>query len=218
MTVVTPAHLNHYMNSPEWTEEQKMAVGFILRGLESELSGHLSGANITPRQMHEVAPVLSSGLVATRQPVFTVLQVDGVAVDDDNPLQLPWVHTEHRLRHTRSPSTSYGLLTLPSASTAWGEANIPRVDAVGQVTVTYMGGWGINPTVEGVDNPALIDTSALFLAILKKAKAVTNNRFDDRIGTSSGAENENVVRPERENWNKDELAALGIFRNIGAHR
>lgn len=218
MSLVTPERLNDYMNSPEWTNAQLRAVRDILRGVQGQLEGCLSGAWLTPRQCFEVAPILRSGLVATRQPVFTVLQVDSVTVDSGNPLQTPWVHTEHRLRNIATGAVSPTLLALPSTPSAWGAANVPHVESVGQVSILYLGGWGENPTAEGVFNPALRDTSALILAILKKAKAITNNRFDDRIGTSGGAESENVVRPERETWTADELAPLGIFRNIGAHR
>lgn len=217
MTLVDSKRLNRFMNSPKWTEEQQMTVADILAGVQGELIGHLSGANLVPRKMFETAPILTSGLVATRQPVHTVLAVDGVTVDQAHPLASPWVHTEHRLRHTAINAAPTGLLTLPASSGAWGSANIGRVENAGQVTVQYLGGWGENPKNEVFDD-ALIDTSALVHAILKKARAVTNNRFDDRIGTSGGAENENVVRPERETWSKEELAPLGIFRNLGAYR
>lgn len=219
MTLVTPKRLNNYMNSPMWTPEQEDAVGDILRGVESQLEGLLSGANLTPRQVYEVAPILPSGLLATRQPVFSVLKIDGVTVDSGNPLQLPWVHTEHRLRHTTPGGYPSGVLALPSATLdAWGSGNVSRVENAGRATVLYMGGWGENPSADGTFNAALRDTSALVLAILAKAKAIVNNRFDDRIGTSSGADNENVVRPERETWTGDDLLPLGVFRTIGAYR
>lgn len=214
MTLVTAERLNNYMNCPEWNEEQRMAVADILRGVEGQLIGCLSNAYLTPRQMREVAPILPSGLLATRQPVFSVQQIDGVTVDSEHPLQLPWIHSEHYLRTTAVTPSASGLLTLPSyPSDTWGGGNLPRVENIGQATVTYLGGWGDDP-----DNPAHIDTSALVLAILNKARAITNNRFDDRIGTSSGADNENIVRPERETWSAEELKPLGIFRNIGAYR
>lgn len=213
MTLVTPERLNNYMNSPKWTVAQQEAVLDILDGIEGELEGHLSGAYLSPREMYEVAPILPSGLLSTRQPVYAVLSVDDVTVDDTHPLQLPWVHTEHRLRHTSIGSVPSGLLTLPSTSSAWGSGNVARVENAGQATVRYLGGWGPYRPISA----ARIPTRALEFAILKKAKAVTNNRFDDTIGVS-GTDNENVNRPERETWNADELAPLGVFRNIGAYR
>jgi hypothetical protein len=213
VTLVTPERLNNYMSSPQWTEEQKEAVLDILDGVEAELEGELSGAYLTPREMFEVAPILPSGLLATRQPVYSVLSVDGVDVDDTHPLQLPWVHTEHRLRHTATTGVPPGVLTLPSTSDAWGSANVPRVENAGQATVRYLGGWGPYRPISA----ARIPTSALEFAILKKARAITNNRFDDTIGVN-GTDNENVNRPERESWTDAELKPLGIFRNIGAYR
>lgn len=203
MTLVTPQRLNNYMNSPRWTEEQREAVADILDGVEGELEGCLSGAYLTPRLMFETAPILTSGLLATRQPVVSVLDIDGVTVDEAHPLQLPWVLTEHRLRNTSVTGYPPGILTLPSTSDAWGAANISRVENVGQATVRYMGGWGAEP--------------ALIRAILKKSASITRNRFDDSIAVN-GTDNENASRPERETWTADELKPLGIFRNIGAHR
>jgi len=203
VTILTPKRLNDYMSSPVWTVEQKDAIADILDGIEGELEGHLSQAYITPREMYEVAPILKSGLLATRQPVHTVLSVDGTVVDAGHPLQLPWVHTEYRLRHTAITGYPPGVLTLPSASDAWGSANIARVENAGQATVRYMGGWG--------------DERTLVRAMLKKAAAIARNRFDDTI-TVNGTDNENAPRPERETWTADELAPLGIFRNIGAYR
>lgn len=217
MSLVTLERLHRYMNSPEWTEEQKDAIGDILRGVQGQLEGCLSGANLVPRQMYEVAPILPSGLLATRQPVFSVQKIDSVVVDGTHPLQLPWVHTEHRLRHTSPAGYLSGVLALPSTTDAWGAASVPRVENVGRATVLYMGGWGENPAADGTDNPALCDTSALVLAILAKAKAIVRNRFDDSI-VINGTDNENAPRLERETWSKEELAPLGIFRNIGARR
>lgn len=202
-TLVTPERLNNYMNSPRWTEEQQEAVVDILEGVEGELEGCLSGAYLTPREMYEVAPILTSGLLATRQPVYAVLAIDGVTVDSGHPLELPWVLTEHRLRNTAVTGYPPGVLTLPSTSDSWGSANVPRVENVGQATVRYMGGWG--------------PERALIRSILKKSASITRNRFDDSIAVN-GTDNENASRPERETWSADELKPLGIFRNLGAYR
>ncbi len=155
MTLVTPQRLNDYMNSPEWTQEQQNAVRDILAGLEGELEGHLSGAYLTPRQVFETAPILRSGMLHTRQPVFSVSQIDGVTVDEAHPLQLPWVLTEHRLRNTATGQPSYGVLTLPSSLTgAWGATRGGRVDSHGQATVLYMGGWGaVRAGISGTPRP-----------------------------------------------------------------
>lgn len=218
MSLVSPEELGEYMNSPQWTPAQIRTVRLVLSGVQSQLEGCLSGARLTPRESFEVAPILPSGLVATRQPVFRVLAIDGTDITEDDPLAQPWVHTEHRLRNTAVGAPDTGLLVLPSGYGAWGAANVPRVENAGQVTVRYLGGWGRNPSADGTFDPALLDTSLLVLAVLAKAKAIVNNRFDDRIGTSSGADNEVIVRPEREVWTADELKPLGIFRNIGAKR
>jgi len=77
------------------------------------------------------------------------------------------------------------------------------VENIGQATVRYMGGWG--------------PERALTRAILKKSASITRNRFDDSIAVN-GTDNENASRPERETWSKEELAPLGIFRNLGAYR
>lgn len=213
MTLVTPERLNNYMNSPKWTPEQQDAVLDILDGVEGELEGKLSGAYLTPREMFEVAPILTSGLLATRQPVYAVFSIDDVTVDDTHPLPSPWVHTEHRLRSTAVTGVSPTLLTLPSTSDPWGQANIPRVENAGRAAVRYLGGWGPYRPISA----ARIPTRALEFAILKKAKAITSNRFDDTISVN-GTDNENANRPERESWSDDELKPLGIFRNIGAYR
>lgn len=203
MTILTPERLNNFMNSPMWTPEQEDAVADIIDGVEGNLEGSLSGAYITPRQMFEVAPILPSGLLATRQPVHTVQEINGVAVDEDNPLASPWVLTENRLRRTDIGLPPTGLLVLPTSSGAWGQGNIRRVENIGQATVRYMGGWG--------------DERALVLAMLQKCAAIVNNRFNDTIAVN-GTDNENTPRPQRETWSKDELTPLGIFRNIGAKR
>lgn len=203
MTILTPEQLNGFMNSPRWTSEQERAIGYIIAGVEGNLEGSLSGAYITPRQMFEVAPILPSGLLATRQPVAVAQVVDGVTVDDEHPLALPWVLTEHRLRRTDVLSAPSNLLTLPSSTSAWGQGNIPRVENIGQATVQYLGGWN--------DEPALV------LAMLNKCAAIVRNRYDDTIAIN-GTDNENVPRRERETWSDDELAPLGVYRNIGAYR
>lgn len=203
MTILTLKDLNHFMNSPRWTTEQEMTITRIIAGVESSLEGSLSGAYITPRQMFEVAPILRSGLLATRQPVASVQEIDGVTVDETHPLASPWILTEHRLRRTDTLTPPSGLLTLPSLSSAWGTGNLPSVENVGQATVKYMGGWGDDP--------------ALALAMLNKCAAITNNRYSDAI-VVNGTDSENAPRPQRETWSKDELEPLGIYRNIGAKR
>lgn len=203
MPIITPKRLSHFMNSPRWTEEQQEAIADVIAGVEGNLEGSLSGAYITPRQMFEVAPILPSGMLATSQPVTSVQVIDGVTVDTGHPLAAPWVLTEHRLRRTDVLSAPSGLLTLPTDSGAWGQGNIARVENIGQAAVQYMGGWN--------------DEAALVLAILNKCAAIARNRFDDSI-TINGTDNENVPRRERETWSADELAPLGVYRNIGAYR
>lgn len=205
MAIITVPQLNRFMSSPQWTEEQQLAALDVIEGVEGKLEGALFQAYITPRAMAEVAPILRSGLVATAQPVFSVSKVDGVVVDSGHPLLSPWVHTEHRLRHLSPPLPApsgygYGFGVTP---TAWGGANVPYVDAVGQVEVFYQGGWG--------------DLPALRLAILTKSQALMLNRHDDSItARNMNAERAPYVVPEE--WTEVELKPLGIFRNLTAAR
>jgi hypothetical protein len=203
MTILTLERVNDFMDGPSWTEKQKNAVRDIIDGVEGNLEGSLSGAYITPRQMFEVAPILRSGMLATRQPVASVQEIDGVVVDEDNPLASPWILTENRLRRTDVLAPPSGLLVLPSTPSAWGQGNISSVEHVGQATVKYMGGWN--------------NERAIVLAMLNKCAAIVRNRFDDTI-VADGNDSANAPRPQRETWSKEELAPLGIYRNLGAKR
>lgn len=204
MTILTTGRLNRFMNSPEWTEDQKLAAEDVVAGVERTLEDALFGAYITPRLMSEVAPVLRSGLVATRQVVKSVSHIDGVAIelDADTPLAYPWTLTEHRLRRMGSPTPalSFG---VGGSTTAWGGSTVPYTDAVGEVEVVYMGGWD--------------DDAGLVLAMLKKSQSIMMNRFDDAIrARNMDAERSQVTFSE--DWTEDELATLGTYRNLTARR
>lgn len=202
MTILTVSRLNRYMNSPEWTEDQKLAAEDVVAGVESRLEDGLYGAYITPRTMVETAPILRSGLVATRQVVHSVTMVDGVTVDDAHPLAYPWVLSEHRLRRIGSPQP----LTYPPfglAPSSWGRDTVPHTDAIGQVDLVYQGGWG--------DDPGVV------LALLNKAQSIMLNRFDDSIrARNMDAERSQMVFSE--DWTEAELKSLGTYRNLTARR
>lgn len=200
VSIVTAKRLNDYMSSPEWTPEQTTAVQDVLDGLERELESALYGAWITPRRITEVAPILRSGLVATTQVVHTLHRIGDVVVDDAHPPVLPWVLRDHRLR-TLSPGSPPASFTLGEAA-GWGSGRADTVDSVGRVVVDYDGGWGEDP--------------ALVLAILRKAANWANNWTEDsiRITDTDGA----TPPPMTEEWTADELAALGVYRNLTAVR
>lgn len=201
MTILTVPRLNRYMNSPEWTEDQKLAAEDIVAGVESRLEDALFGAYITPRTMVETAPILRSGLVATRQVVHSVTVVDGVTIDEGHPLAYPWVLSEHRLRRIGALPVSYPSFSLTPAS--WGGDTVPYTDAIGQVDLVYQGGWS--------DDPGLV------LALLNKAQSIMLNRFDDSIrARNMDAERAPVTFSEE--WTKDELDSLGTYRNLTARR
>jgi hypothetical protein len=202
MTILTVPRLNRFMNSPEWTEDQKLAAQDVIAGVESRLEDGLYGAYITPRTMVEVAPILRSGLVATRQVVHSVGVVDGVTVDEDHPLALPWILSEHRLRRIGSPQpVSYPSFGVTPSS--WGGDTVPYTDAVGQVELVYQGGWN--------DDPGIV------LALLNKSQSIMLNRFDDSIrARNMDAERSQVVFSEE--WTEDELKSLGTYRNLTARR
>jgi hypothetical protein len=214
--IVDVKRLNKYMSSPQWTQDQQDAAADVLAGLESTLEAALHDVFITPRPRVEQAPILESGLVATRQPVAWVVAIDGVAASvteipkgvrpgEGQDLPMPWTLTEHRLRRIGSPGfglTGYSTL-FPPDPTAWG---IPagRVNgAVGTVTLSYLAGWG--------------DVPALRKAILDKARAIMWNTHDDTavMRNTDGAKPPPVPS---EDWTDTELAKLDVFRNLSAWR
>jgi hypothetical protein len=209
--IVGVERLNKYMSSPQWTASQQDAAADVLAGLESTLESALSGAFITPRPRVEQAPVLESGLVATRQLVAWVTSLDGVATDDPEPpegaapgegQELPgtWTLTEHRLRRIGRPA--YSALTL-AEPTAWGVPASRVGGATSTVTIGYLAGWGNVP--------------ALAKAILDKARAIMWNTHDDTavMRNTDGAKAPPVPS---EDWTDAEIAKLGIYRNLSAWR
>lgn len=202
MGVVTAERLNDFMSSPEWTVEQRDAVQDVLDGLESSLESSLFGAWITPRPTAEVASILRSGLVATRQPVHTVKKVDGVVVDADHPLAAPWVVSGNRLRNLLTGVSAPALAFDLSAPNMWPASRPSSGSVIGHVTVEYDGGWGADP--------------ALVLAILRKARNWARNWLEDTVRIRD-ADSEQAP-PLLEEWTEPELKALGRYRNLTAVR
>lgn len=199
MGVVTPQRLNKSMGSPEWSADQIDAVTDVLNGLESNLENALFGAWITPRATAEVAPILDSGLVATRQPVHAITKIDGVVVDTEHPLAAPWTLERHRLR-TASAGVSAFVLgpVTPLDPLPWGSARVGGTSSIGQVVLEYSGGWG--------DEPAIV------LAILRKARNWALNWLDGSAHVRDATAEQDPMLSEI--WTEAELKPLGTFRNL----
>lgn len=199
MALITVQELNDWMSNPEWTPGQRRTAGVILDGVERGLEKALYNSYITPRVLSEVAPILDSGLVGTRQPVSAVQEINGVTVDETHPLAFPWVIVDYRLRHA-DPVT---FVPNTAPYTAWGVAAVPHYRARGQVQVTYRGGWGEEP--------------ALVLAMLRKAQTLMGNRFDDSV-LARAMDAQQPIPLGAEDWTEDELRPLGTYRNLGGWR
>lgn len=197
MPIVTRQRLNAFMDSPEWTPEQESAIDDVLAGLESTLEAALFNAWITPRDAAEVAPILRSGLVATRQPVFRVTSLDGVVVDDTHPLPAAWKVSDHRLRAVQA--VWFPSVLTPAAD--WGRSRMTG-STIGEVSVAYEGGWGADP--------------ALVLAILTKARNWARNWLEN--GLTVRDTDGQASAPLVEQWTPDELESLSRFRNLTAVR
>lgn len=199
MGVVNATRLNHFMSSPEWTPEQSSAAQDVLDGLESQLESRLSGAYITPRTLVEVAPVLESGQVATKQVVHSISSIGGVVIEEDDPLPTGWMLNtgEHRLYWT-----STAPLFPPVSSLYPWAPSVSHVRAQGSVALIYEGGWGADP--------------GLVLAILKKAAKVMINYHDDSIIIRDT--DASKPAPVQEDWTDDEIKSLGTYRNLSAYR
>lgn len=198
MGIVDAKRLNKFMSSPEWTNDQTLAVGDVLDGLERTLESKLSNAFITPRPCVEDAPILESGLVATRQRVQSITVLDGTTIPEGDPIPTGWViDARHRLRRVSAPP----LLSAVPIS-AYVTNPMGHVRSTGWVALTYLGGWGEDP--------------GLRLVIMKKAANIVRNMHDDTLATS-GTDGSQPARAEEE-WTDEEIAALGTYRNLAAFR
>lgn len=204
MGIVNAERLNNFMSSPQWSRAQKKAAEDVLAGLERSLESRLSGAYITPRQCVEDAPILESGLVATRQVVQSVSSINGTAIAEGDPPPTGWVLDEGKHRLRWRPSTGSPFPPLPSTGVLAFAAplSVTHVRSIGWVQLVYRGGW---------DND-----SGLALAILQKARNIMINAHDDTVrtrGTDASA-------PEslNEDWTDEEIESLGTYRNLSAWR
>src|SRR5512145_590904 len=196
MALVTAERLNNHMNNPTWSDDQRDEAEQICEQVEARLSGRLGGVPLTPVPFSERVAVLRTGLVATKYPVFSVSEINGVAIAEGDPLPEGWIIQDNRLRAVTASAP--GSLTVSSLLTPSFDIS-GRVEGVAAVSVAYLAGWG--------PKKALVD------AILDKAKAVMTNQHEDTV----------VVReldatappPEDEDWTEDEINdTLGIYRNL----
>lgn len=201
MAIVDAARLNRFLSSPNWTEEQAREAEDILDEWEAQLGDQLA-TYITPVPWSESAPVLPSGLVATRHPIASVTSVDGVAVDEAHPLPGTWFlppAPDARLRWKDPsgfppPAPSFSLMT------GWSPIGIPpHVNSIGSITIDYLAGWGNLP--------------ALRAALLSKAGVVFLNRHDDSVQVRNLDSSEPPPLPT-ESWTDADLKPLQIYRNI----
>lgn len=198
--IVTTAQLNHFMSDPKWIETQWQAAEATLAGVEGNLEDVLYGAYVTPRPARrETALLLSSGVIDTRQPVNSVTSLNGVAVDDDHPLDATaWSIFDGRLhslnQEALTPSGPVG--TTWSGWDRWG-SSLSHSGTAGTVDLVYVPGWG--------------DVPALRLAILRKASAIMFNRHDDSVlARNTDAQKPPPIVPET--FTADEVAQLGTYR------
>lgn len=197
MAIVSLEELVDNASNIEWNAQQKLHAEKILDAVESDLEGRLYRTKISPGPpRNELAPILRSGQVATRYPVYSVSKINTatVAVDRDNPTFEDWTLDEGILRYG-------GLNAPPSNSYLWGGGRAAHTDHIGTVALTYRPGWGKVP--------------ALWLAILKKAHAIMSNTQDDslQVRNTDGSRLPPVVE-----WTEEDLAALGVYRNLSAWR
>lgn len=201
MSVVKAERLNDFMSNPAWSAEQELEAQRVLDEVEDSLAAALWHTKITPEPFVETCPVLRSGMVATRYPISAVLAIGGVAVAEGAPLPAGYRLFEHRL-YTRIPNRSMPIVSGPIGLRAvdafWATGELGGSGG-GSIELSYMAGWG--------PRPALVE------AILRKAKGLFLDNHDDSM-MARGTDATPPPATGAAGWTDEELAPLGIFRNL----
>jgi hypothetical protein len=198
MAVVTVEQVNDHLSNPPWSAAQERACAELIDKRQAELQNWLTvpiepGAPVT-----ETVPVLCSGVLSTRHPVYQVLTLAETAVTgglagcalpdpyfwyDEHWLAVPRA-LEYQLGYTSRPfSLEYGIGPQPG------------------VAITYLPGWGPTPDITG--------------AIIAKVAAVMLNRHDDTV--TARALDEKAPPALKEEWTDDDLKMLKRRRRpVGA--
>jgi hypothetical protein len=214
--------LNNWMGNPRWTDGQKLGIELQLAKLEGDLAARLL-TFLDPVQVTETAPISTTGLLMTAHPVYSVMTWEGEPLTEPvaGPPALPtgWRHENGYLRRIEpasiASSVTSAVITL--SDPFWDRSGdeldfdggpgqrgglVGRSRNSGSMTLTYLAGWGPDPTLVG--------------AVLNKAQAFATNRYDDTVI----ARNAEAQRPVllKEEWTESDIATLGRFRNITAWR
>jgi hypothetical protein len=192
VAIVDVDRLNRFMSSPRWTEDQREEAADLLEEVEGSLADRLN-TKISPVDMIESAPILDTGLVSTRYPVFSVSRLNGVDIVND-VLPSGWVVSDHWLRTQNPP----GFFSLPSVPFTLGDWPSTHTAGIGTASLTYKAGLGNVPAIR--------------LAILRKSAVIFNNRHDDTIVVRDLDATE-PVKLGPEDWSELELANLSRFYN-----
>lgn len=199
MSIVTVEQLIKKLSSIVWNDEQEQIAQIVLDGVEEALEDRLYGAPISPRfSRAELAPILDSGQVATRYPVYSVSALDGtdITLDIEHP-QADWWTLEKGVLW-RSSAEAPLTQTYP-----YGGGRVPHTRNTGAVLVTYRPGWGNRP--------------ALALAILNKAADIMGETQDDSLKVRNTDGTKLPPLPPME-WSDKEIASLDTYRNLTAFR
>lgn len=194
MAIVTADRFNRFLGSPHWRDDQQDEAAALLEEIEDSLADRLD-TRISPTEYAERAPVLRSGLVATRYPVTQVTELDGTDVSTGLPDG--WEIRDHYLRQL-TPGYGY---TAPLSTLGWGWESDPagRTESIGSVELRYQAGLG--------------DMPALRKAILRKASAYWANRQDETV-TVRDLDATQPPNPVPEEWTADEIENLSRYRNL----
>lgn len=186
--IVSVGELNRHLSGPTWTAEQEADAEQILAGCEGDLEDWFT-VPITPGSPVTIpaCSVLDSGLVMARHPIYRVVSLNGVAIAEDAPVPDGW--------ELREDEGALFRLALVPAQVGYSLDPFAGY-STGRVAITYIPGWGPRPS--------------LVKAIKRKAGAIFLNRHDDTVTVRSmdGA----TLPPLKEEWTKDELAALRKYK------
>lgn len=198
MAVVDAQRINDFLSNPQWNPAQWQECATLCEQKEALLADRLN-TKITPEPWTEEAPLLSTGLVGTTYPVYQVTRLNGADIPTGDPLPDGWLVQNHRLR--RPPSTTFG---LTGGFTLGGLSGLPaRVENVGVVSLSYLAGFGAVPS--------------LVASIVERVAAVMVNRHDDSVTVTEDGQ-ARARAPLSEEWTDDDIAALGIYRNLVVFR